>query len=155
MNNKFIKTFAKVFILILLSSCTIKEREEKSEHPELNVKHELRKFNVKTTTSEHSSASYFLIMCSYSSGKSEKTDVRFYFNNCKGEFQFQELPLSKIRIKIDSLVAEPFIIFDIGGMTKSTKLRCYELDYEWMVSSATIYCKENDFQPEININDLR
>jgi hypothetical protein len=150
--SKILKTFAGIFILIFLSSC---ENLDADKIPEQGIKHNLRKFNVKTTTSEHSSAWYFLVMGGYSSSKSEQTNVRFYFRNCKGEYQFQELPLRKIRIKTDSTVAEPFIIFEVGGVTGNPRNRCYELDYEWMVSSATIYCKETDFQPEININDLR
>lgn len=146
-----LKDIAHIFILIFITSCTI---SESNVIPEEGIKHPLRKFNVKTTTSEHSSASFFLVMGGYSSSKSEQTNVRFYFRNCKGEYQFQEIPIGKIRIKTDSTITVPFVTFDVGGISNPQN-RCYDLDYEWRISSATIYCKETDFQPEININDLR
>lgn len=143
-------TLATTFIFIItILSCT--NKIEKPKQPiEFNIKHELRKFNVKTSTTEQSSGWYFLVMGGYTSNKYEETKVRFYFKNCEGVYQFQELPLRKIRIKLDSTVVVPYICFDLDNENG----KCYNLQVDWQVTSATIYCTEKDFQPEININTL-
>lgn len=145
--SNFLKTFAMAFILIFFSACSEDKKEDAKQE---EIKHELRKFNVKTSIHESASASYFLVMGSYSSSKSEQTNVRFYFKNCLGEYQFMELELKKIRIKIDSTQA-PYVVIKPGY----NNYKCYEMQDARMVGSVTIHCKETDFQPEININDLR
>jgi hypothetical protein len=119
---------------------------------EVGKKHALRKFNIKTTSKETSSASYFLVMGSYSSSKTEFTTGRFYYQNCLGEFQLMELPLNRIRIKIDSTQA-PFVEIKPEFINKYRK--CYEILDGYYVESVTIHCGDSDFQPEISINDLR
>lgn len=145
--SNFSKTFAVAFILIFFSACAEYKKEDTKQE---GIKHELRKFNIKTSMNESESAFYFLVMGGYSSSKSEQAKVRFYFKNCLGEYQFMELELKKIRIKIDSTQSPYVVIKPVYNNDK-----CYEMQDEWKISSATIHCKETDFKTEININDLR
>ena len=141
-----IVTGTGLLILLLMPACTT----DKKSFPEESVKHLLRKFNVKTSISEHTSAYYFLVMGGYSSSKNEQKKVRFYFQNCLGEYQFLELELKQIRIKTDT-TKNPYVIMHMGRNNMS----CQEIEYDFQINYVTIHCKESDFQPEININDLR
>lgn len=139
----------KYYIIIIctalsLSSCDVNYIRD--QH-----KHELRKFNVKNTVGQNSSAWYFLVMGGYSSSKTENTKVRFYFKNCSGEFQFMELSLEEVKVQIDT-TNNPFVTFEFSN--SGTERTCTDRG-TWNVRFATIHCSERDFQPEININDLR
>lgn len=149
------KTYTAIIVLLamIFSGCGCDPERMKEEIKEIGIKHTLRKFNVKTSTSQSASAWYFYVAGGYSSHTSEKTTVRFYFKNCKGEYQFMEMDLGKVRIKIDS-VQEPYVII----VPAYSQDKCFDIDAghsDWEIRSATVYCKESDFQPEININDLR
>lgn len=136
-----------------LSSCNDHEQEVDAYEKILGGKHELRKFNVRTETSTVTHGSYFLLMGSYSSQDVTDTRVRFYFKNHRDEYQFMELRLDDVNIKTDSTVVEPYVKFfwSDNGHSEDEWRRMYD----WDVTGAVIYCKEEDFQPEININDLR
>jgi hypothetical protein len=109
-------------------------------------KHALRKFNVKSSTSEHASARFFLLAGGYSSSKSERVTVRMYYQNCNKEYQFLEVPLSQVKVKIDT-VEVPYI-------TLHNIRECNSMYFAYD-SYLVIHCKESEFQPEININDLK
>jgi hypothetical protein len=57
-----------------------------------------------------------------------------------------------LKIHIDSTVKTPYIIMELNNQK-----HCYNLDYyaKYRIDKATVYCKEEDFQPEININQLK
>lgn len=140
------KTLIIICSFLLCIACENKSIKAK---PDM-AKHELRKFNVKNSISGHSSAWYFLVAGGYESGLTEKTTIRFYYKNCNGEFQFLDLPLTDVRIKIDT-VEKPYAIFNM----EYASVKCTSVKYDFEVNYVTIHCKEQDFQPEININDLR
>jgi hypothetical protein len=117
----------------------------------LGGEHELRKFNIKTTTSSSSSAWFFVVAGGYSSREVSETKIRFYFKNYRGEFEFMEKNFDEVNIKIDNTVIIPFVKFYwnvIGGGAENSI-------YKYNVTKVILYCKESDFQPEININDLK
>lgn len=146
------KTKILFLLPILLYSCVSKDEPNDYEKV-LGGKHELRKFNVKTTTTQYTSGWYFICVGGYSSYKSEETKIRFYFKNCKDEYQFMERRLSEVNVRIDSTVIIPYVKFywNENNRDESEWSRMYEYD----VTKAVVYCKESDFQPEININDLK
>lgn len=144
-------------IMLFIVSCNITPPDPPEKlYPEKDIKHKLRKFNVKTTTNTSSSGFYFVVIGGYSSRTDENTNVRLYFENCRKEYQFLELPLSYVRIKIDSTVIEPYIVFNNSrSYIYNSEGRCYgNLSYHY-VENAIISCRENDFQPDIDINDLK
>src|SRR6185295_7607791 len=88
----FIVTLIIFFLGWLGYFCETKSNET-SQHvfdKVLGGKHELRKFNVKSTTSTTASAWYFLVAGGYSQNTHEKCTIRFYFKNYRGEYQFYE-----------------------------------------------------------------
>lgn len=113
----------------------------------LGGEHKLRKINIRTINSI--SASYFLISGHYD--QREKTTVRFYFLNYRGEYMFMEKRIDEVLIKTDSLVKEPYVkFFYYYDGNHNNKLLYYRY-----VTDVVIYCNDNDFQPEININDFK
>ena len=145
-----INTLAFIFILSL-AACDNKVHSE-YEYV-LGGNHILRKFNVKTTTSQSSSAFYFFVAGSYSSSTYSNTKVRFYFLNFKGEYQLMEQSLNDVNIKIDNNVVIPYVRFYWAEHPRYREE--WKTMYQHDVTGAVIYCKESDFQPEININDLK
>lgn len=137
----------------LLSSCDGDKPDPTAYEKVLGGEHELRKFNVKTENSHVTHGSYFLLMGSYTSRDVSETNVRFYFKNHRGEYQFMELSLEDVNIKTDSTVSEPFVKFfwNENGHDEDE----WRMMYQYDVTGVVIHCKEEDFQPEININDLR
>lgn len=150
-DNKFFNWFkyTPILLLFILGSC----KQTIENYPELNKKHELRKFNVKTTTENYSHGGFFLIMGSYSSGEITETNVRMYFKNCEGSYQLLELPLNMLKIHINDSIKIPYVILDITN-ENWTCTRLQNMSSAWY-NSVTVYCKEEDFQPEININQLK
>ena len=85
-------------ILITISIYSCKHDPSKDDVDESLIKHELRKFNVKTSIEEKSSGSFFLIFGGYSSSVKEYTNIRFYFKNCLNEYQFVETDIKNVRV---------------------------------------------------------
>lgn len=142
-------------IIFLVLSCI-----PNSEYKEINKiygdKYELRKFNVKTGSTTESSGYFFVIVGGYDSKTMESTNARMYFKNYKGQYEFLEMPLNKVQIKTDTLVTIPYITFDYTkdsfyDMRMNDSDNNYYLPYMKII----IHCKESDFMPEININDLK
>lgn len=143
--------FPVIILLSTMIACSNYQDDSKRFQKVLGNNHELRKFNVKTTTSSSTSAWYFLVMGGYSSETTSDTKVRFYFMNYKGEFQLMEMRLNEINIKIDSTAKVPYVKFD----WRQPDYEVSEENIYDFVERAVICCKENDFQPQININDLK
>lgn len=139
-------------LLIILISC--QNEKQNVQQKVLGGKHILRKFNVKTTTTTSSSGSFFLVVGGYSSSTREKCMVRFYFLNYKGEYQLMEKYLTDVNIKIDSTVKQPYAKFYWTPRLRYDVSE-YNSMYNYDVTRVVIYCKDEDFQPEININDLK
>ena len=118
----------------------------------LSGKHELRKFNIKSTTTTESSGCWFFVVGSYSSKTTEESKIRFYFKTIKDEYIFKEMSFDKVIIKIDSTATIPYVKFYWNNYGEA--YNGYAI-YENAITRAVIYCKEEDFQPEININELR
>lgn len=140
----------------LFSSCVKQKDVDHAYNTAFAGKHDLRKLNVKSTTTKQISASYFLIAGSLSGSETTSVKVRFYFKNYRGEFQFVETSLRTIDIQIEDSIIVPYITFVYipdPNMGYGTDPR-YINDHEsW--SRIIIHCKESDFQPDININDLK
>jgi hypothetical protein len=147
--------------IVIFSSCgNSKEdveyfkKENKDIESMLGGNHELRKFNVKTTSSTSTSGFYFLVVGGYSSTTSENTVVRCYFLNYKNEYQLMETRLTNVNIKIDSTCTKPYVRFywsnDAGYYYNTDKDKIYDA-----VTRMVIYCKDSDFQPDVNINNLK
>jgi len=137
---------------IVLFAC-ISNPEFKEINKKYGDKYELRKFNVKTSSTTESSGYFFIIVGGYDSKTKELTNAKMYFKNYIGQYEFLEIPLSKVLIRTDSLVTIPYITFDytkdsfFNMIMNDSENRNY-LPYMKII----IHCKESDFMPEININ---
>lgn len=150
-----IQIFLVVFLFSLLLSCSRSEEEIHADYMEiLGGEHELRKFNVTTNNSSTSHTWYFLVAGGYSTSSSESAVVRFYFLNCKGEYQLKELYLNDVNIKIDNSITNPYVKF-YWNESSCYKKEEYSDMYDYEITRAVIYCADSAFQPEININDLK
>lgn len=150
------KNILKVCIGIFIIACySCGNKTSKNDYEKvLGGKHELRKFNVKTTTAQNASAWCFLVMGGYANSTTRSSVVRFYFLNHRGEYQLLELPLNDVNIKIDSTIKNPYVKFfwhEMGVRDESE----WRMMFKYNLTGAVIYCKESDFRPEININDLK
>ena len=151
------KLFNKILIMLFISgvlySCNNDNNNEDniSETERLlNGKHELRKFNIKSSTETSSGGWWFIIAGSYSSKTISEQSVRFYFKAVNGEYILKEMPLNEVNIKIDSTANIPYVKF----YYKDYNYHGYDI-YEYCITRVVIYCKDDDFRPEININELK
>ena len=152
-----LKLFNKILIMLFISfvlySCNNDNNNEDniSETERLlNGKHELRKFNIKSSTETSSGGWWFIITGAYSSKTISEQSVRFYFKAVNGEYILKEMPLNKVNIKIDSTANIPYVKFYYKDYN------CHGHDiYEYCITRVVIYCKDDDFRPEININELK
>ena len=75
-----------------------------------------------------------------------------YLAYASAKRQLQEMDFDKVNIKIDSTAKIPYVKFywsDYGSIYKGFQI------YEKAITRVVIYCKDEDFQPEININNLK
>lgn len=149
--KKLLLLFISIFLL--LSCGDSNENKIDAQKEVLGGKHLLRKFNVKTTTTTSSSGAFFLVVGGYSSYTTEQSIVRFYFLNYNGEYQLMEKYLNDVNIKIDSTVKEPYVKF--YWIKRIRTINEFNSMYNNDVTRVVIYCKDSDFQPELNINDLK
>lgn len=146
-----------MIFLLIVGSCHTENQPEKqtpnSYDKILGGEHLLRKFTVNTVNSTRTEGWYFLVGGEYSSQTVKDIKVRFYFLNCKGEYQLLEFPLEKVNVKIDTSAITPFVKFYWvnNNRTESEYNKMYEND----ITRIVIHCRENDFQPNININNLK
>lgn len=125
-----------LLMLCVLGGC-YSDQEEKQL---MSYKHELRKFNV-SNQKNASNGWYFVVVGGYT-GNSETTIVRLYAKDNDGSFTLIEAPLKAIKVKIED-IKTPYL-------TKGCASRMIDGCYSYV-----IHCRESDFQPEININQLR
>ena len=143
------KICVAILVIYSLFSCSqpqINERERL-----LSGKFELRKFNVKTTINQQTCGYWFLVVGSYSSKTVEESKIRFYFLTRFGDYMFKEMDFKKVNIRIDSTIKVPYIKFYWAKYSHNGGYNIYEYD----ITRAVIYCKNEDFKPEINFSELR
>jgi hypothetical protein len=136
--------------LFLLSACSSQHRISETERL-LQSKHELRKFNIKSTVSTESRSCWFFVVGSYAAKTTETATIRFYFKTIDSSYVFKELPFNKVIIRIDSTVTTPYVKFYWNDCQCATGYAIYEES----ITRAVIYCRSEDFEPEININELQ
>ena len=141
-----------ITMMLLLSSCQMNKFDEHEYL--LSGKHELRKFNVKESATTTSRGSWFLVVGSYESQTKTESKVRFYFKTRNDEYVFKELDFEKVVLKIDSTAKVPYVKFYWNNCGCGYHPNDMQI-YERAITRAVIYCKEEDFAPEININDLK
>lgn len=156
MRTFFIIPLIFMVILLIVGCCTSENKNEPAPNPYekiLGGEHPLRKFNVNNSIENKVDAWYFLVVGQYSSQNIENTKVRFYFLNCKNEYQLLEFPLEKVNIKVDTNAMVPFVKFYWNNHNRDETQ--YNQMYENDITRVVIHCRENDFQPSININNLK
>lgn len=139
--------------LLSICSCDLNSHSEENHQKVLGGNHELRKFNVRSKTTHYTHEYFFLVVGGYGSEDITDTKVRFYFKNHFGAYQFMERDFEDVTIKTDSTITTPYIRF---YWSKSDRdLDEWRQMYDYDVTGIVIHCHERDFQPEININDLK
>lgn len=141
--------------VVFLTACNgSKEPYQSPASEELSGTHILRRFAARevTTTSSHSSGGFFLVFGGYSSNSTttQQIKVKFAWLNNEGEYVLSELPINKIRVKVDSTINTPYVKF------KWTE-RSFMYDIEDPMSPViymVVTCKEEDFPINIDINSL-
>jgi len=137
-------------LLTIFSSCEVEQGTSKLGNI-LEGKHELRRFKTVTEEGQRWSASYFIIAGGGSGGTYKNTKASFSWKMNTGEYAISELELGKIRVKIDSTVTTPYVIFNWQRCPQSHPLGTYFIHY---VNYMVICCKEEDYPININITDL-
>lgn len=152
MKNLTLMAYSLLFAIVstISSSCSRSDKIEECVQM-LYGNHELRRFNIRSSEITKSSGTWFLVSGSYNSETKEDSKIRFYFKTIRGEYIFKELDFNNVIIKIDSLAENPYVRF---YWSKCESYPTTEI-YEKAITRAVIYCKDEDFSPEVNINDLR
>lgn len=143
----------KIILLVAaisLFSCTDTIKTETCDDL-LAGSHELRRFNVRYSTKTESTGSWFLVVGSYSSTTTEESRIRFYFKNIRNEYVFKEMAFEDVYVNVDSNVQHPYVKFYWLEKCYYTGNYCYDN----AITKAVIYCRDDDFIPEININEMR
>jgi hypothetical protein len=124
----------------------------------LSGKFELRKLNYRDVTEGGVSGSFFLGIGGISDNRHEVSKIRFSWKTPKGDYAISEFPIDDIRVDFDSTITDPYIMF-----TCETN-ECYEYKDTYINSDfrfyediiyVTIYCKEEDYTIDVNVNDVR
>lgn len=131
----------KLLFLLLgvtaLLSCEGPERRHSENIP-------LRQLVKSDTRETYTTASFFLIAGSASSGTYTTTDVKA-IGAVNGEYRYLQMDFEKVRIKIDNSVKIPYVTLRYTDY--SYRDIDYLLRYEYNVDSYTIVCPEQ-YLPE-------
>lgn len=149
-------------VSMLISSCQTNEERmeiEKIQHEAspaykiLGGTHELRRLKSSVKNQYRASGSYFLIAGGFNASGEQKTVATFSFKMADGNYAIAELPVTKIRVHVDSTITVPYVTFEWGGTWHSQQ---YSIDrlMEYYVSYMVLHCKEEDYPVDININQL-
>lgn len=162
---KSLKTISLILLsisLVATPSCMSKAKCKRlnAERDEMfGGKYPLKRINVKETDIKTSTGWFFLVGGRYSSEETTEVKIRLYFKNYRGEYTFLEMPFDNVRIKTEQYIGTPYIRFT--SVPKIDRSDTYEdNDFDRLLrwygrDGIVIHCKESDFTPEININDLR
>ena len=128
-----------------LISAGVRSHDEKIKEIDAQYEgnHLLRQIGERTTTTEHSSATFFLFAGSYTQDSKEFTTVTFSWLDNQGSYRFYTLPLKSVRIKLDTSIGTPYVRF---RWTSSA----YMVD-ESNILYAVITCNPKDWPVEIHI----
>ena len=88
--------------------------------------------------------SFFLVMGTIEGSSTEKALVRM-MAKVEGDYRFVEIPLEKIRIRIDSACTTPYL--QMSYYDDSEHKPAYLIDYDWNVTYYRIVCAEQ-YLPE-------
>lgn len=145
-------------ILFLIISCILCSCSIDCKNPTtyLDGNHELRKFKTVTKEGYRMSGSYFLLGGSVHGSSFKEVIISFSFQMPNGDYAMGELPMSKIRVHVDSTIIKPYVKFDYEYFSfysnGNGKLLQFALDNS--VNYMTIYCKEEDFPYDVKMTDL-
>lgn len=117
----------------------------------LKGEHKLRKMAERTDTNSRISASFFILVGSYSSTTETKTAVKFAWEMNDGTYALSSLPLEKIRVKLDEKATVPTIKFRWRPYC-----RCYnEPQVQELMDNNVCYAvvtvKESDWPVQVNL----
>ncbi len=142
---------AIIISVILLQACGKGKETESELSPILSGNHELRRFSVRESTV--STGGFFLLFGSYRSD--EIMTVKFAWKSLDDEYIISELPISKIRVKIDSTIAVPYIKFrwSVNGMYVN-KYSDMESVFRNNIIYAVVVCKDEDWAIKIDMSEL-
>lgn len=139
-------------LIYVMFSCTMPDPKDlQVESPAgemLNGEHVLRRFNVSSKTEQNIKGSYFLIAGQVESNTISKYTATFAWKTHDDTYITTELPLSKIRVKIDSTANQPYVKFrwrpcncTLNDINNSNSIILYMV----------VHCKEEDYPLEINL----
>lgn len=146
------KTKLSIVLIIatLLFACGPPTDENSNAGKLLEGKHKLRRFQLTTKKHEGWSASYFLFTGHASGGKHIEQKIKFAWQAPTGEYVVSELPLTKIRVKLDSTIKEPYVTF--RWTRDNSENSDYLMDYS--IQYMVVYCTEEDYPMRVNIDEL-
>jgi len=146
--------FLLVFIVIMiLFSCNSNQMVNESQLSSyLKGNHELRRFKTIEKQESNLSGEFFLIGGTINGKTTTETLISFSWKLNSGEYCITELPLSKIRIHIDSTIITPYVKFKWAGADLNIDDIQFILDK--YVKYMIVYCKEEDFPYSINLKSL-
>ena len=104
----------------------------------------LRQLVNRDVTETHTFGSFFLVAGSVSSGSETNTVVKV-MGKVNGEYRFMQFDFTKVRIKIDDKVTDPYIV--INYIHDKSKSIDYLLERDYYIKSITIVCPEQ-YLPE-------
>jgi hypothetical protein len=125
--------------ILLLTSCQFTPYTDRH-----TKKIPLRQLVKSETKESYSSASFFLIAGSASSGTYTNTDVKA-MGAVDGEYRYLQMDFQKVRIKLDNTIKIPYVIINYNNDHENDIN--YLLEYEYNIDSYTIVCPEN-YLPE-------
>jgi len=114
----------------------------------------LKKFRITKTKDTVKQGYFFLFFGECEEFNINKTTVTFYWLNNNNEYIISELPLNRIRIKIDNNITEPyinFVVYDNIAYYNDNYIMRHIDEY---ISYAVVTCKDEDFPNDINLNTI-
>ena len=147
-------------ILIIFISCiTIqcigppKEKEKEidylSEHFE--GYYNLRRFKSSVRENSKFSGAFFLIVGAASGSSKQELMTTFSWESNNNSYIISELPVTKIQVKIDSTIINPYISFNWDPFNWDFNIKNIN-DKFYSVNYITVYCKEEDFPYDIQLS---
>lgn len=152
--NKYMKILKLLSVLLVILCISCKDYGKEV----LEGKHELRRFDSYTHSEDYdrTSAGFFLFFGSYKSEKGTYSEarVKFAWKDNNGAYVISSLPISRIRVNIDSLITTPYVTFKSQNCKGCNDEYYVDLNPMTRVVYMTVYCKEEDFPYRVNINSL-
>ena len=151
----------KILLLVLLcivlfKSCIQKAPKGKSVTAEIfEGKHLLRKLNKTVTTKSDHSGSYFLIFGQVNATTYKDINITFSWELNDGDYIISEMPIKDVRIRIDSTVTNPYVLFNWNSsynpIVSRNDINALMRHY---INYVVIVCNEEDYPKDINIGKI-